>query len=943
MKNNAVIAGTSRVALRNWVFIGTACLSRGTLAQEINWALPVSANWYTESAWSPSRVPNTVADTAVLGFDAPYTVQLNVGVRIAALRMPNSNARLQVVPGRTLQLTESSVLNGRIDVHDNNSGNAGTALFFSPDSPRPITLSGSGLISLNSRWDSITTWYATLSAGNAAPLEIGPDVKIQGTGTIRGPILLRGTIRTGAPGGGAMDLGGDFSSPPGEGRIIADKGVLTIYDGRHTNTTFEVINPGALRIYRSQYQNPSVFNGIHVVGDVVSFNGNNFSGYVAPIFETAQIDGNFFLESNTGAQLRGPTFTVNGNIRADKYSTLSVLKSTEILGTGTLDLISPFSEPDAAKVTVYDPAILTLPAGRTLRGSGVVSGAISVAGSIVVDEAGGRMRFLTAKLKGLPGARFLIDSGFVILHASSMDGFDISLINGGRFEVWTPNLGGGADPTSTLRNSNLSGPLVCYSKLVLDNATIDGPVLLGPSGSARMEIEGGGARIFGDILLQSDQSAALKFTAPVALGGGGTIRMKAKPGESTSAALTGPSVSPATLGAGWSVEGAGQIAGQFQIGGIVRANLPASGPMRFVDAALTNGGAGAIIVEDADLFVTDSLVSSLPITTSGNARVYLVGNKASPAPAAPATLKSLTLEGPLITTGANAVLENVTIHGSASVESGSSLHLRGNTNSIAGDITLNPTASAQARLLFEQSQSLGGSGSVDLRTPLGALISRAEIGAVAGTQCRLPATRSLIGTGTVSGEWTVEGLISPGTLPSSPIGQMQVVLAPSALGMARRAALAFGPATTLAVDIASVSSFDKIVGVGTKALDGSLVVTLVSGFVPAPSLAFRIVEGTGAVSGIFSSIIPPPDFVAKATYGPTFVDVRLQRVCSADFNRDNIVDVSDFCDFVEAYNIMDCAAAEIPLACQADLNADGVVDDADFQLFVPAYNELLCP
>jgi len=765
---------------------------------------------------------------------------------------------------------------------------------------------------------------------------------IQGTGRLYGSFIVRGRIQTGAPGPGTLMLNGDFSSPPGEGRIVADRGVLQIYDGHYTNTTFEVINPGVIRIFKSWYQDPSVFRSIHVIGDLVAFNGNNHSGYVAPIFETAQIDGNLLLESNTGAQLRGPTFTVNGNIRADRYSTLAVLQSTEVLGSGNLDLVSPPSEPDAAKLTVYDPAVLTLAPSRTLRGSGLVSGSIVTAGSIVADEADGRMRLLTAKLKGLPGAKFIIDSGFVILHASSIDGFDISLINGGRIEVWTPNLGGGVNTTSTLRNSNLFGPLVCYSKLVLDNATIDGPVLLGPSGSARMEIEAGGARIFGDILLQSDQSSALEFNAPVTLGGGGTIRMKAKPGESTSATLTGPSSSAATLGNAWSVFGAGQIAGQFQVGGVIRANLPDSGPMRLVDAVLTNSGTGAIFVEGVDLFVTDSVVSGLPISTTGNARVRLIGSKASPAPAAPATLKSLTVIGPLSVTGTNGVLENALVLGPVSIESASSLHLKGDGNSISGDITLSPTSTTQSRLLFEQSQTLNGPGVVNLRTPLNAPLSRAEIGTVAGTQSILPATRALTGNGTLSGEWTIEGSISPETPPASPIGQIQTALAPSVPGKIRRASLVLGMSSTLAIDIASTSSFDKIVGSGTKALNGVVSLSFASDFVPTPSYKFRIIDG-GTVTGRFSSVVPPPDFSAFATYGSTFVDVRFQRICPADLNRDYIVDVADFCDFVIAYDIMDCGAAGMPNACQADFTADHFVDDADFVIFIPAYDALLCP
>jgi len=913
-------------------------------AQVIHWTSPISGNWGTENNWSPALVPDKLEHDVVIGFESAFTIQMNRVVHIGSLQLLNSAARLQIVPGRTFYLANSSILNGRIDVHDGSSNAFGTAMFFIPEQPQAMTLGGSGVISLNSKPPPSSSLYAELGVYPGSTLEIGPDITVQGNGYLHGPIILRGTIRTGAQTGGQIFIDHGLSSPIGEGKLVTDGGVISFGDREFTNLTIESKGTGRVLLNRTDYLSPAIFKNLSVTGNLTSSNQSQFGGSTDPVIQGAKILGDLIVQPQTGLQLQGSLLEVNGNIRLDSTapSALKVSQSAEIRGSGTLDLVSPAASPDLAQILVFDGATLSLSADRTLRGSGLLSGSIVTAGNIVADEADGRMRLLTAKLKGLPGAKFIVDAGFVVLHASSIDGFDISLINGGRFEVWTPNLGGAADPTSTLRNSSLFGPLVCYSKLVLDNATIDGPVLLGPSGSARLEIEGGGARIFGDILLHSDQSAAIKFTGPVTLGGGGTIRMKAKPGESTAATLTGPSVSAATLGAEWSVEGAGQITGQFQIGGVVRAHLPASGPLRLVDASLSNSGNGEIRAEGADLFVTDSAVTGLPITAAGSARVLLVGNKASPAPAAPATFKSLSVNAPVTVTGIYGTFDNASVFGAVTIENGSSLNLKGDTNTVEGDISLIPTT-ATSRLLFQQSQTLNGVGVLELRAPPTAALTRAELGTVAGTQSVLPDSRSLVGNGTVSGEWTFEGIVSPGTLPSSSIGQMQIVLAPSVAGKIRRASITFGHGSTLEINIASTSSFDKITGSGTKFLDGSLVVELEPDFVPAPSRAFRIIDGTGSVSGRFSSIVSPPDFVASANYGSTFVDLRLQRVCAADLNRDDLVDASDFCDFIGAYEVMDCAADEMPMACQADLNADGVVDDADFQDFVSAYNHVLCP
>jgi len=64
--------------------------------------------------------------------------------------------------------------------------------------------------------------------------------------------------------------------------------------------------------------------------------------------------------------------------------------------------------------------------------------------------------------------------------------------------------------------------------------------------------------------------------------------------------------------------------------------------------------------------------------------------------------------------------------------------------------------------------------------------------------------------------------------------------------------------------------------------------------------------------------------------------------CLGDLNADGFVNDADFEIFVQAYNILLCEEAAMPIGCLSDLNGDGVVDDADFQIFVPAYDALVC-
>ncbi|MGH7245011.1 MAG: hypothetical protein ACREJD_16470 [Phycisphaerales bacterium] len=109
--------------------------------------------------------------------------------------------------------------------------------------------------------------------------------------------------------------------------------------------------------------------------------------------------------------------------------------------------------------------------------------------------------------------------------------------------------------------------------------------------------------------------------------------------------------------------------------------------------------------------------------------------------------------------------------------------------------------------------------------------------------------------------------------------------------------------------------------------------------------------GSGFDAPVFAStVLPSQDLLVGGAFST--IDqhssafwARLSRAacCPSDLNMDGLVDDGDFLLFLAQYNILDCAAPEMPVSCPADFNRDSVVDDADFGIFVPAYNELLCP
>lgn len=104
-------------------------------------------------------------------------------------------------------------------------------------------------------------------------------------------------------------------------------------------------------------------------------------------------------------------------------------------------------------------------------------------------------------------------------------------------------------------------------------------------------------------------------------------------------------------------------------------------------------------------------------------------------------------------------------------------------------------------------------------------------------------------------------------------------------------------------------------------LDGTLFVTLVNGFVPAPEDEFVILANTGALTGTFASIVS--DEEVEVTYGAHSVSISFpkRRVLVGDFNDDGVVDGDDLGTLLGEWG-------KCP-GCQADLNDDGFVDGDD--------------
>ncbi|MFN9969948.1 MAG: hypothetical protein ACK58T_08620, partial [Phycisphaerae bacterium] len=213
-----------------------------------------------------------------------------------------------------------------------------------------------------------------------------------------------------------------------------------------------------------------------------------------------------------------------------------------------------------------------------------------------------------------------------------------------------------------------------------------------------------------------------------------------------------------------------------------------------------------------------------------------------------------------------------------------------------GNMLINPTANGGGTYLqFNQSGSLLGAGTITLNANL-SNFDTAYVSASGNATATMPSGRALKGTGRTYGKIAFGGVVSPSNYSTfSQIGQLDI-----------RGPFTFASTSSFEADVASPSSFDRITGDGTKALNGTLVLRLLNGFIARPANVLPIISGSAARTGVFDSIVPPTGYAAVPTYPATGLNLSLARTCPADLNADVVVDDADFSLFVVAYDILDC-------------------------------------
>jgi autotransporter-associated beta strand protein len=111
---------------------------------------------------------------------------------------------------------------------------------------------------------------------------------------------------------------------------------------------------------------------------------------------------------------------------------------------------------------------------------------------------------------------------------------------------------------------------------------------------------------------------------------------------------------------------------------------------------------------------------------------------------------------------------------------------------------------------------------------------------------------TLSGSGFINGSVTMFGSISPGNSPGT---------------LTTNGNFSQGPSGIFNEEIASATTYDRLVVSGHANLDGTLRLTLLNGFKPAPGDRFTILTATQGISGQFRNVVNSAGQAFQVTYG----------------------------------------------------------------------------
>ena len=673
------------------VAVAGLAIASAAHGQVRNWNNALGGNWSLAANWNPTDVPNSTAETASISLAGSYTVTLDASMTIGSYANTNATATLNIPTGVALATTGGLTNNGVITLNTT-AGASGTSLAVLSSQ----TLTGTGQLVLNANPANLDTALVIWNGGGEMLTQTAGHT-IRGTGRIWTRLTNAGLVDADVN-GRTLQLGGSFK---------VNSALMRARNGGTLQVSTDITNTGGT----IRADGGSVtFDTVTVADGVVeAINGGSLSVNGSPIFNTVTMSGPASVQSGAVMRINGP-LTNNGVITVNPGATGSgtqfqFLNSTSVIGTGQIVLNANPANLDTALVQWNGGGeVFTHGASHTVRGTGRIATAMVNNGTVNADQAGKVLQIASntktnnGLMQATGGGIFEASattvnngaSGQITTTGASTISLVNSVVNNGAIAAPTPGLMV-ISGTTTMNGVVFSGVGQLLNGNILrtnSGFTNNGELTVNPSGggSGTQFLVVSSCTVDGTGIITLNANPANLDTAYIIWNGGGEVL---------------------TNTATHTIRGTGRVYSIVANNGTIRADvsgrtLELLGGNKTNNATMTATNGANLSV--SGIAVTQGAFGSL--STSGGATI---------------TLNNATITGGTLNTSAggpasisNSVINNVTVSGTSFVPNATTIRTNsGFTNN--GTLTINPTGGGSGTLLlFGNSSSIGGSGSIVL-------------------------------------------------------------------------------------------------------------------------------------------------------------------------------------------------------------------------------------
>jgi hypothetical protein len=286
------------------------------------------------------------------------------------------------------------------------------------------------------------------------------------------------------------------------------------------------------------------------------------------------------LQVNAGRAMivNSPALTVNGDILinhtgANSNSYLQFSQSATLLGEGELRLNANQAELSSAYLNSPNNAVLTIPTGRTISGSGRLFGNYALQGTL--HPSGGGLQLLNGGMTGSGEGKILLENDPFFLSNTTMNTVPAISSGSGYIQI---------DNTVTLNGVSAQADVRVNGTLNANDLSVTGDLQV--NAGRAMIVNSPALTVNGDILINHTGAGAntfLQFTQTASLEGEGALILNANLANYDTAYLQATNNAVLTIGENRTVRGAGRMYGSVVIEGGVAPEVVGAASTRSID------------------------------------------------------------------------------------------------------------------------------------------------------------------------------------------------------------------------------------------------------------------------------------------------------------------------------------------------------------------------